>query len=459
MEIPLGEVVHFDVITSNPTTGAAADADSTPTFAVYEESTDTDIGVGGNLTKRTSLTGNYRGSFTASTGNGFEAGKWYSVIASATVSTVAGKVRALMFRAVAAETSAGTPTADMTHLNGAKTDGTPAANSRPKLWLSGMDISNTNGAGIEITTPNGNAIFASSDTECVWFESSASAALELQGSTYGIFCAANANPNPGGAAFVFSNVDTSRPPIISSLDFPAVFNAVRYNKAQAGGATTITLDSSASATNDLYNGHWISLYYGTGAGQTRRITDYVGSTKVATVDSAWVTNPSSDTIFAVHPNGTVEANADVDESAIANEVAASLASGVNVQVTSTVQGNNISIVRGSSYNSTTGRTIPITISGDNWPTDLSGWTITMDVYQTHKTNGEVETSPDTATGLSGSVTQATGSSRAVKIDLTTTITSGLTPGVYDYYVEATSGSDRTTLRQGKMFVKDDNPNG
>ena len=52
--IPLDEVFHFDVITSSPTTGAATDADSIPTFAVYEESTDTDIGVGGNMTKRLS---------------------------------------------------------------------------------------------------------------------------------------------------------------------------------------------------------------------------------------------------------------------------------------------------------------------------------------------------------------------------------------------------------------------
>lgn len=107
MDIPLDEVIYFDAIVSNPATGAAVDADSTPTFAVYEESTDTDIGVGGNLTKRTSLTGNYRGSFTASDANGFEAGKWYSVIASAVVGGVTGKVVARSFRIVVAETTAG----------------------------------------------------------------------------------------------------------------------------------------------------------------------------------------------------------------------------------------------------------------------------------------------------------------------------------------------------------------
>ena len=107
MEIPLDEVVLIDVITSHPTTGAVTDADSTPTFAVYEETTDTDIGVGGNLTKRTSLTGNYRGQFTASAANGFELGKFYSVVASATVNSIAGKCVVRTFRVVAAELVAG----------------------------------------------------------------------------------------------------------------------------------------------------------------------------------------------------------------------------------------------------------------------------------------------------------------------------------------------------------------
>lgn len=107
MNVPLDEVMFFDVVTSNPATGAASDADSTPTFAVYEESTDTDIGVGGNLTKRTSKTGNYRGTFTLSAANGFEVGKWYSIIASATVNSVAGKGVVRNFRVVATESTVG----------------------------------------------------------------------------------------------------------------------------------------------------------------------------------------------------------------------------------------------------------------------------------------------------------------------------------------------------------------
>jgi hypothetical protein len=144
-------------------------------------------------------------------------------------------------------------------------------------------------------------------------------------------------------------------------------------------------------------------------------------------------------------------------SEIANSVASSLAAQTHVTVTSTIQGDTITVHRGSSYNTTTGRTIPITIGGDTWPTDLTSWTITMDAYQTHDSSHNPPTSPDSATGISGVATTMTGDSRAVRIDLTTTITSGLTPGWYKYYVEATNGSNRTTLRTGVLHVVDDDP--
>ncbi len=116
--IPIDEVAHFDVCTHVASTGAVSDADSAPTFSVYEEDTDTAILGPTSMTKRTSLTGNYRGSFTASAANGFEAGKWYSVIVSATVSTIAAKTVAMHFRVAPAESSAGVPKSDVSHFGG-----------------------------------------------------------------------------------------------------------------------------------------------------------------------------------------------------------------------------------------------------------------------------------------------------------------------------------------------------
>ena len=67
--------------------------------------------------------------------------------------------------------------------------------------------------------------------------------------------------------------------------------------AQAGSSTTFTLAAGSSAVDDFYNADIISLTGGTGSGQTREITDYVGSTKVATVASAWATIPNATTTY------------------------------------------------------------------------------------------------------------------------------------------------------------------
>jgi len=85
----------------------------------------------------------------------------------------------------------------------------------------------------------------------------------------------------------------------SALLYVTEFATVRQNTAQAGAATTITLDAAASAVNDFYNDMYVTIMSGTGVGQSKRITDYVGSTKVATVASAWSTNPDATSVFRV----------------------------------------------------------------------------------------------------------------------------------------------------------------
>jgi len=73
----------------------------------------------------------------------------------------------------------------------------------------------------------------------------------------------------------------------------------RTGTAQAGGATTITLDAGANASDDFYVNWYVRTTGGTGAGQTKKIVDYVGATKVATVESAWSVNPDNTTTFKV----------------------------------------------------------------------------------------------------------------------------------------------------------------
>lgn len=69
--------------------------------------------------------------------------------------------------------------------------------------------------------------------------------------------------------------------------------------AQAGSSTSITLRSGASASDSFYNSQVVYIMSGTGSGQTNKITSYVGSTKVATVETTWVTNPTSSSVYII----------------------------------------------------------------------------------------------------------------------------------------------------------------
>jgi|TARA_R100000093_G_scaffold28462_2_gene15753 hypothetical protein len=79
----------------------------------------------------------------------------------------------------------------------------------------------------------------------------------------------------------------------------AVFHDGEDDTAQAGGASTITLHAGAIATDDIYNGSSVIIQSGTGVGQERVISDYVGATKVATVSVAWTTQPDNTSVFTV----------------------------------------------------------------------------------------------------------------------------------------------------------------
>lgn len=74
---------------------------------------------------------------------------------------------------------------------------------------------------------------------------------------------------------------------------------VRRNTAQSGTASSITLDAGASATNDLYKYNQITIFSGTGAGESRQITGYTGSSKVAAVAPNWTVAPDNTSVFAI----------------------------------------------------------------------------------------------------------------------------------------------------------------
>lgn len=75
--------------------------------------------------------------------------------------------------------------------------------------------------------------------------------------------------------------------------------AAHAGVAVAGGASTITLAVGASAVDNTYRPLRIRLTGGTGNGQVRIITGYVGATKVATVTPAWTTPPDATSAYSI----------------------------------------------------------------------------------------------------------------------------------------------------------------
>lgn len=78
-----------------------------------------------------------------------------------------------------------------------------------------------------------------------------------------------------------------------------IYGTFENGTAQAGGTNTVTLRSGASSVTDFFKNQAIYIFAGTGAGQTNTITGYNGSTKVATVETAWATQPDSTSQYLI----------------------------------------------------------------------------------------------------------------------------------------------------------------
>lgn len=87
----IDDLLTFTVETHNPSTGAETDADSVPTYRVYEDETGTAIQTGSMaLLDDSNTTGFYSEQITLSAANGYEEGKSYRIRISATVGGVTG---------------------------------------------------------------------------------------------------------------------------------------------------------------------------------------------------------------------------------------------------------------------------------------------------------------------------------------------------------------------------------
>lgn len=95
-------------------------------------------------------------------------------------------------------------------------------------------------------------------------------------------------------------------PLLRACAFAETLTAAAVTgAAQAGAASTITLAAGASAVDGTYVGASISYTTGgTDFGSKRTIIAYNGTTKIATVNKAWDTNPGASSGYSIGANAT-----------------------------------------------------------------------------------------------------------------------------------------------------------
>ena len=106
------------------------------------------------------------------------------------------------------------------------------------------------------------------------------------------------NKTISACAFQGGDIDGMVPVVLDSN------KTVITGTAGAGANTTITF-TGKSATNDVYNNMYVYITGGTGIGQVRKITDYVGASKIATVEEAWTVNPDNTSTYIVTETGNL----------------------------------------------------------------------------------------------------------------------------------------------------------
>jgi hypothetical protein len=244
---------------------------------------------------------------------------------------------------------------------------------------------------------------------------------------------------------------------------------LHYGVAQAGGASTITLNASASSITDYYVGLAIAITASTGAGQVRTITAYNGTTKVATVDSAWTTNPANGSSFAIiQAAGTSGGGGGTDWTANERTAIRSIlgipASGTTptdptVGILDTIRDKTNLITTGTIASS-----IPVTASGQiDGPLVVGDdylsangrafiWTVALPsafVIATSTCKFGMEYQDEEGTysfNVSGTVTDAGSGNVTLTFDVPKATTGTLGPGWYRWSVEIASASGTEVTR-------------
>lgn len=452
-EVNIDDYFTFSVCCHDPDTGVLTDADAAPSYLIYEDETAVAILSGSMAILDTvNTTGFYTERIQATAANGFEDGKSYTIYIEATVDGDTGGISyALRCKAPVEDLVWDEPLTSASH-----DVGYSAGQRLRYLILTGdsAQAGSSNSITLAATESATDHIFNENIISIVAGTGAGQTRLiaEYDGSTKVAIVdkAWFVNPTAGS--------------VYEILPFSSILVA-DHGIATAGTASSITLASTASANDDDYIGSVIYISSGTGAKQVRLITDYDGTSKIATISDDWTTTPAAGSVYKILPVGRTivdSLSADAGD-AIAADVWSYSTRRLTqsaAAVTATLAGDTITIKRGDTFS------VSLTGLGD-----ISASTKLWFSVKNHLRDADSVSivQIDDATGLlyingaasanaaNGSITVDDAVAGNITIVLDEAETDDLVPVnglVYDVQMLDSSG-DVTTLTEGDLDVEGD----
>lgn len=287
----IDDLLTFPANTHTAATGAATDADSVPSYRVYEDETTTPILTGSMaLLDGSNTVGLYSEQITLSAANGFEVGKCYTIYISATVATVVGTM-AHTFQVEAAPATAtalATVDGNVDTLVASITTVDAVADA---VWDEASAGHVTAGSFGEQVKTDIDAILVDTGTDIPATLATIAGYLDTEVAT-----TLAAVDTEVAAIKVVTDALTSA----GAAKLALSAGTIVIGAAAAGTLSTTAMTTNLTeATDDHYNGRIVIWTSGVLINQATDITDYNGTTKTLTFTAVTEAPTAADTFIIV----------------------------------------------------------------------------------------------------------------------------------------------------------------
>jgi len=305
MDYTVGDTIRKCFTTRAFATGVPTVLAGTPVLSVYEDGSTTQITAGVSVTvDLDSVVGLNQLVIVATGGNGFDSGSDYSVVITTGtvggVSVVGETVYTFSLGRSAAFTRLGAPAGASVSVDIADLPTVSEFNARTLVAASYFDPAADAVANVTLVATT------TTNTDMRGTDSAALASVVGTPSDFGSgtsTIAANLEDLADDGTASYDRSTDSQQAIRDRGDAAWTtgsgtgLTALASGTAQGGSSSTIQLASGETFANSEPNGNVIKITAGTGAGQSRVILSYVGSTDTATVSPNWTTAPDATSVY------------------------------------------------------------------------------------------------------------------------------------------------------------------